>query len=85
MVGKFKLMVMFVAVVGVACIVLNFSGMNADAYAQDTPTAKSKECPLDKGGKCASDTSCKKKSKCDKGGSKCISTLLKLTRCAKKR
>ncbi len=84
MVGKFKLMVMFVAVVGVACIVLNFSGMNADAYAQNTPTAKSKECPLDKGGKYSSDTSCKKRSKCNKGGGHDLSDMMDLTKCAKK-
>ncbi len=84
MVGKFKLMVMFVAVVGVSCIVLNFSGMNADAYAQDATTAKSKGCPLDKGGKSSSDTSCKKKSKCNKGGGHDLSDMMDLTKCAKK-
>ena len=34
MVGKCKLLVMFVAVVGVACIVLNFAGMDKQVYAQ---------------------------------------------------
>ncbi len=84
MAGKFRLMVMFIAAVGVSCIVLNFSGVIAEACAQDTPNAKSKECPLDKGGKCSSDSSCKKKSKCDKGGCKGIPDMMKIAQCAKK-
>ena len=84
MVGKYKTLLMFVAVVGVACIVLNFAGMDTKVFAQDTPTAKSKECPLGKSGKCSSDTDCKKKSKCNKGGGHCISDMMNLTKCAKK-
>ena len=84
MVWKWKSLIMFVAVVGVTCIVLNFAGMDAQVYAQDAPTAKSKECPLDKGGKCSSDTSCKKKSKCNKGGGHGLSDMMDLTKCAKK-
>ncbi len=84
MVGKFKLIVMFVAVVSISCLVLNFSGMTAEACAQDAPTAKSKECPLDKGGKCSSDTSYKKRSKCNKGGGHDLSDMMDLTKCAKK-
>jgi len=84
MVGKFKFMIVFIAVISLTCLVLNFSGMNAEACAQDTPTCKTKECPLDKGGKYSSDTSCKKKSKCDKGGSHGTSDMMNLTKCAKK-
>ena len=84
MVGKFKFMIVFIAVISLTCLVLNFSGMNAEACAQDTPACKTKECPLDKGGKCAIDTSCKKKSKCDKGGSHGTSDMMNLTKCAKK-
>jgi hypothetical protein len=79
MAGKFKLMVMFVAIVGISCVVLSFAGMDAQVYAQDAPTAKSKECPLDKGGKCSS-----KKAKCNKDGGHRINELMNLTRCAKK-
>ena len=84
MVGKFKFMIVFIAVISLTCLVLDFSGMNAEACAQDTPACKTKECPLDKGEKCAIDTSCKKKSKCDKGGCHKIDEMLNLTRCAKK-
>ncbi len=84
MAGKFKLMVLFIAVLSISCLILNFSGMNANACAHDGSTAKSKECPLDKGGKCSSDTSCKKKSKCDKGGGHDLSDMMGLTKCAKK-
>ena len=84
MVGKFKFMIVFIAVISLTCLVLNFSGINAEACAQDTPACKTKECPLDKGGKCSSDTSCKKKSKCDKGGSHGTSDMMNLTKCAKK-
>ncbi len=79
--GKFKSIVMFVAVVSIFCFVLNIAGTTSPLYACDACTSKTKGCPSGKG----SDSSgCKEKSKCDKGGSKCISTLLKLTRCAKK-
>ncbi len=84
MVEKFKLMVMFIAVVCISCMVLNISGMIKDTYAQDAPTAKSKECPLDKVEKCSSDTSCKKQSKCDKGSGHGISDMMGLAQCAKK-
>ncbi len=77
MAGKFKLMVMFIAVVSIFCFVLNIAGTTSPLYAHD----KTKQCSSGKG----SDSSgCKDKSKCDKGGSQCVSTLLKLTRCAKK-
>ncbi|MHC4267921.1 MAG: hypothetical protein ACYSTS_05605 [Planctomycetota bacterium] len=91
MAGKFKLIVMFVAVASISCLVLNLSGMTAEACAQDTSVCKTKECPLDKGGKCSSDTTCKKKSKCNKKKSKCnkggghdLSDMMGLTKCAKK-
>jgi hypothetical protein len=84
MVGKFKFMILFIAVISLTCLVLNFSGINAEACAQDTPACKTKECPLDKVAKCSSDTSCKKKSKYDKGGCHKIDDMLNLTRCAKK-
>ena len=84
MVGKFKVMILFIAVISLTCLVLNFSGINAEACAQDTPACKTKECPLDKVAKCSSDTSCKKKSKYDKGGCHKIDDMLSLTRCAKK-
>lgn len=84
MAGKYKLLLMFAAVVGVACIVLNFAGMDTKVYAQDAPTAKSKDCPLGKSGKCSSDTGCKKKSKCNKGRGHDLSDMMNLTKCAKK-
>jgi hypothetical protein len=84
MVGKCKLLVMFVAVVGVACIVLNFAGMDKQVYAQGVSTDKSKECPLGKSGKCSSDKDCSKKPKCNKGGGNKINEMMNLTRCAKK-
>ena len=81
MAGKFKSIVMFVAVVSIFCFALNIAGTTSPLYACDACTSKTKQCPSDKG----SVSSCyKDKSTCDKGGSKCISTLLKLTRCAKK-
>ena len=59
--------------------------MTANACAHDGPTAKSTECPLDKGGKCSSDTKCEKKSRCDKGkGCLDVSDMMNLTKCAKK-
>ena len=84
MVGKFKLMVMFVTVISLTCMVLNFSGMNAVACAQDTPTCKTKECYHGKDGKCSSDTICKNKSKYKKGGGHDLSDMMSLTKCAKK-
>jgi hypothetical protein len=84
MVGKCKSLVMFVAIVGISCMVLNFSGIDAQVYAQDASTVKSKECPLDKGGKCSSNKGCSKKPKCDKGGGHRINEMMNLTRCAKK-
>ncbi len=84
MVGKCKLLVMFVAVVGIACAVFNFAGMDTQLYAQDAPTVKSKESPLDKGGKCSSDKDYSKKHKCNKGGGHKINEMMNLTRCAKK-
>ncbi len=97
MAGKFKSIVMFVAVVSIFCFVLNIVGTTSPLYACDACTSKTKQCPLDKGsdacpsktkgcssGKGSASSCCKDKSTCDKGGSHCISTLLKLTRCAKK-
>ncbi len=84
MVGKCKSLVMFVALVGISCMVLNFTGIDAQVYAQDAPAAKAKGCPLDKVGKCLSDNDCSKKPKCDKGGGHKINEMMNLTRCAKK-
>jgi hypothetical protein len=97
MAGKFKLIVMFVAIVSIFCFALNIAGTTSLLYACDSCTSETKVCPLDKGSnacpsktkQCASgkgsDSSCGKgKSTCDKGGSHCISTLLKIARCAKK-
>ena len=84
MVGKWKSLVMFVAVVGISCMVLNFKGIDAQVYAHGSSTAKSSECPLDKGGKCSDDKGYSKKPKCDKGGGHKISKMMDLTRCAKK-
>ena len=84
MVGKCKSLVMFVALVGISCMVLNFAGMDAQVYAHGSSTAKSSECPLDKGGKCSDDKGCSKKSKCDKGAGHKINKMMDLTRCAKK-
>ncbi len=97
MAGKFKSVVMFVAVVSIFCFVLNIAGTTSPLYACDSCTSKTKQCPLEKGSdacpsktkQCSPDkgsdsSCCKDKSKCDKGGSHCVSTLLKLTRCAKK-
>ncbi len=82
MAGKFKSVVMFIAVVSIFCFVLNIAGTTSPLYACDACTSKTKQCPSGKGS--VSSSCCKDKSACDKGGSKCISTLLKLTRCAKK-
>ncbi len=84
MVGKFKITVMFIAVVSISCLVLNLPVMNACACAQDAPNVKSEECPLDKGGKCSSETDCKKKSKCDKDGGHGLSDMINIAQCAKK-
>jgi hypothetical protein len=84
MVGKCKSLIIFVAVVGISCVVLNFTGIDAQVYAQDTPTAKSKECPLDKGRKCSSDRGGSKDPKCNKSGCHNIDEMMNLTRCAKK-
>ncbi len=81
MAGKFKLIVMFVAVVSIFCFALNIAGTSSPLYACDSCASKTKGCFHGKG----SDSSyCKEKSKCNKGGSHCISDLLKLARCAKK-
>jgi hypothetical protein len=81
--GKFKSLVIFVAVVSIFCFALNIAGTNSPLYACDScaSKAKPKQCASGKGNVslCSKD-----KSTCDKGGSQCISTLLKLTRCAKK-
>ena len=84
MIGKCKSLIMFVALVGISCMVLNFAGMDAQVYAHGSSTAKSSECPLDKGGKCSDDKGYSKKPKCDKGGGHKISKMMDLTRCAKK-
>ncbi len=97
MAGKFKLIVMFVAVVSIFCFVLNIAGTSSPLYACDSCTSKTKVCPLDKGsdacpsktkqcssGKGSVSSSCKEKSKCSKGGGHCVSDLLKIARCAKK-
>ncbi len=82
MAGKFKSIVMFVVVVSIFCFALNIAGTTSPLYACDACTSKTKQCHSGKGS--VSSSCCKDKSTCDKGGSKCISTLLKLTRCAKK-
>ncbi|MBS1258858.1 MAG: hypothetical protein MAG551_01922 [Candidatus Scalindua arabica] len=97
MAGKFKSIVMFVAVVSIFCFALNIAGITSPLYACDACPSKTKGYSHDKGShscaskakQCASGKSsysscCKEKSKCDKGGSNCISELLKLARCAKK-
>jgi len=84
MVVKCKSLVMFVALVGISCIVLNLTGIDAQVYAHGSSTTKSSECPLDKGEKCSDDKGCSKKSKCDKGGGHKISKMMDLTRSAKK-
>ena len=97
MAGKFRFIVMFVAVVSIFCFVLNIAGTTSPLYACDACPSKTKQCASDKGsdacpsktkqctsGKGSVSSCCKDKSTCDKGGSHCISTLLKLTRCAKK-
>ncbi len=81
MAGKFKLIVMFVAVVSIFCFVLNIAGTNSPLYACDSCASKTKECSPGKG----SDYSyCKGKGQYKKGGGHYVSDMLKLTRCAKK-
>ncbi len=94
MTGKFKLMVMFVVVLGISCMVLSLAGMDAQVYAQGAPTAKSKgycapgKCihsPIcAKKDKCINSPICIKKDKCNKGGGHRINEMMNLTRCAKK-
>jgi len=89
MAGRFKSIVMFVAIVSIFCFALNIAGTTSPLYACDACPSKAKQCASGKGSDaCPSKTkgcaSGKDKSTCDKGGSQCISTLLKLTRCAKK-
>ena len=81
MAGKFKLIVMFVAVVSIFCFALNIAGTNSPLYACDACPSKTKQCASGKGG---DSPHCKEKSKCSKGGSNCVSDLLKIARCAKK-
>ncbi len=81
MAGKFKLIVMFVAIVSIFYFVLNIAGTNSLLYACDSCASKTKKCSTGKG----SDSSCcKSKGKYTKGGGHCVSDLLKLARCAKK-
>ncbi len=84
MIGKCKSLIMFVAAVGISCMVLNFTGIDSHVYAHGSSTTKSSECPLDKSRKCSEDKDCSKQSKCDKGGGHNISKMMDLTRCAKK-
>jgi hypothetical protein len=94
MVGKCKSLFMFIALVGISCMVLRFAGMDTQVYAQDTPTAKSKgycapgKCihsPIcAKKDKCIHSPICIKKDKCNKGGGHRINEMMNLTRCAKK-
>jgi hypothetical protein len=75
-------------------MVLNFAGIDAQVYAQDAPTAKSKGyCAPGKcmhspicatKGKCIHSPICVKKDKCNKGGGHKINEMMNLTRCAKK-
>jgi len=84
MVGKLKSIVMLVAVISITCLILNFAGTDTNVYAHGSSSAKSKECPLDKAGKCSTDKGCSKKAKCDKGGGHKIKEMMNLTKCAKK-
>ena len=94
MLEKCKSLVMFVAVVGISCIVLNFAGIDVQVYAQGAPTAKSKGyCAPGKcmhspicatKDKCIHSPICVKKDKCNKGGGHKINEMMNLTRCAKK-
>jgi hypothetical protein len=45
MVGKCKSLIMFVTVVGISCMILNFTGIDSQVYAHGSSTAKSSECP----------------------------------------
>ncbi|MHC4140157.1 MAG: hypothetical protein ACYSR1_09970 [Planctomycetota bacterium] len=94
MVGKYKFMILFIAVISLTCLVLEFAVTNAEACAQDTTTAKSKGyCPPGKckdspacahKDKCIHSPACAKRDNCNKGGCNKIDELLNLTRCAKK-
>jgi hypothetical protein len=46
MAGKFKSIVMFVAVVSIFCFALNIAGTTSPLYACDACTSKTKQCPL---------------------------------------
>lgn len=81
MAGKFKLVVMFVAIVSIFCFVLNIAGTNSPLYACDSCVYKTKQCSSGKG---SHSSYCEEKSKCNKGGSHKINEMLDLTRCAKK-
>ncbi len=81
MAGKFKLIVMFVAVVIIFCFALNIAGTTSPLYACDSCAYKTKQYHSGKGG---DSSCCKEKSKCNKGGSHKINEMLDLTRCAKK-
>jgi hypothetical protein len=81
MAGKFKLIVMFVAVVSIFYFVLNIAGANSPLYANDSYTSKIKECYPGKG--CDSPC-CKYKAQYEKGGGDKIDEMMSLTRCAKK-
>jgi hypothetical protein len=81
MAGKFKSIVMFVAVVSIFCFTLNIAGTNSPLYAHHSSTSKTKECTPDKG--CDS-SCCKYKGKYKKGGGNKIDEMMSLARCAKK-
>lgn len=97
MAGKFRSIVMFVAIVGIFCFALNIAGISSPLYACDSCAYKTKGCDPGKGSHpCASDTKqcyhgkrcdhsyCGEHSHCNKGGSHKINEMLDLTRCAKK-
>ncbi len=81
MAGKFKSIVMFVAIVSIFCFTLSIAGTNSSLYADHPSTSKTKECFPDKG--CDS-SCCKYKGKYKKDGGKKIDEMMSLTRCAKK-
>lgn len=47
---KLKPVILFVAVLSISCLSLNFSGVNASLLAQETQTSTKKECPLTSSG-----------------------------------
>ena len=49
MAGKFKSVVMFIAVVSIFCFVLNIAGTTSPLYACDACKSKTQQCPSDKG------------------------------------